>query len=202
MRNTSFNSNSLRETEKAHLPDGKPKLLNQVRNVIRTKHYSIRTEQSYTDWIKRYIFYHNKQHSENLNEKHISEFLTHLAVQKNVASSTQNQALCAILFLYKNVLQIPVGELENLTRAKRPEKLPVVFTQDETRQILLQLNGVNWLMGQMIYGTGLRVMECVRLRVKDVDFSYKQIVVRDGKGNKDRVTMLPNLITKEPMPST
>jgi site-specific recombinase XerD len=186
MRNTSFNSNSLRETEKAHLPDGKPKLLNQVRNVIRTKHYSIRTEQSYTDWIKRYIFYHNKQHPENLNEKHISEFLTHLAVQKNVASSTQNQALCAILFLYKNVLQIPVGELENLTRAKRPEKLPVVFTQDETRQILLQLNGVNWLMGQMIYGTGLRVMECVRLRVKDVDFSYKQIVVRDDKDFKQK----------------
>ncbi len=175
----------------------KPRLLDQVRNVIRCKHYSIRTEHSYLDWIKRYILFHNKKHPQDMDEEHISAFLSHLAVMKKVASSTQNQALCAIVFLYRDVLKKDLGEFQNLIRAKKPEKLPVVFTQEETKQVLLQLNGVHWLMGQLLYGAGLRVMECVRLRVKDVDFGYRQIVVRDGKGRKDRITMLPNIITEE-----
>lgn len=175
----------------------KPRLLDQVRNVIRCKHYSIRTEHSYLDWIKRYILFHKKQHPQDLDEKHISAFLTHLAVAKKVASSTQNQALCALVFLYRDVLKKELGEFEDLVRAKKPEKLPVVFTQEEVKQVLLQMNGVNWLMGQLLYGAGLRVMECVRLRVKDIDFGYNQIVVRDGKGKKDRVTMLPNIIVDE-----
>jgi integron integrase len=175
----------------------KPRLLDQVRNVIRSKHYSIRTEHSYLDWIRRYILFHNKQHPQDLGEEHISMFLSHLAVAKKVASSTQNQALCAVVFLYRDVLKKDLGEFQNLIRAKRPEKLPVVFTQEETKQVLLQLNGVHWLMGQLLYGSGLRVMECVRLRVKDVDFGYNQIVVRNGKGQKDRVTMLPKIIIEE-----
>jgi len=174
-----------------------PRLLDQVRNVIRCKHYSIRTEQSYVDWIKRYIYFHKKQHPKDMGERQISEFLTHLAVERKVASATQNQALCALVFLYREVLKKEIGEFENLIRAKKPQKLPVVFTREEVRQILLQLSGVTWLMGQIIYGAGLRIMECVRLRVKDVDFGYGQIVVRDGKGMKDRVTMLPELIVEE-----
>jgi integron integrase len=177
-----------------HEDASKPRLLDQVRNSIRCKHYSIRTEQSYINWIKRYIFFHGKQHPQNLNENHISEFLTYLAVQKKVASSTQNQALCALVFLYREVIKKDLGQFENLVHAKRPSKLPIVFTRDEVRTILLQLDGVQWLMGQLLYGAGLRVMECVRLRIKDIDFGYKQIVVRDGKGHKDRVTMLPEVV--------
>ena len=176
---------------------GKPRLLDQVRDVIRCKHYSIRTEQTYTEWIKRYILFHDKRHPQDLNEKHVSEFLTYLAVHRNVTSSTQNQALCALVFLYRQVLKMDIGDFENVIRAKKPSKLPVVFTRDEVRQILLQLSGVHWLMGQLLYGAGLRVMECVRLRVKDIDFGYNQIVVRDGKGHKDRVTMLPEIIMVE-----
>ena len=175
----------------------KPRLFDMVRNVIRCKHYSIRTEQSYIDWIRRYILFHNKRHPRELDEVHISAFLTDLAVNKKVASSTQNQALCALVFLYRDVIEKDLGKFQDLVRAKRPEKLPVVFTRDETKQILLQLSGVNWLMGQILYGAGLRVMECVRLRVKDIDFGYRQIVVRDGKGQKDRITMLPNIIIDE-----
>jgi integron integrase len=174
--------------------EGKPRLLDQVRDVIRCKHYSIRTEQSYVDWIKRFIYFHNKQHPKDMGETHISAFLTHLAVDRKVASSTQNQALCALVFLYRDVIKKEVGEFENLIRAKKPPKLPVVFTREEVKQILLQLEGIHWLMGQLLYGAGLRIMECVRLRIKDVDFGYGQIVVRDGKGGKDRVTMLPGII--------
>jgi integron integrase len=172
----------------------KPRLLDQVRDSIRRKHYSIRTEQSYIDWIKRFIYFHDKQHPRDLNESHITEFLNFLAVQKKVASSTQNQALCALVFLYREVIKKDLAQFEDLVHAKRPGRLPVVFTADEIRTILLQLDGVNWIMGQLLYGAGLRVMECVRLRVKDVDFGYKQIVVRDGKGRKDRVTMLPEIV--------
>ena len=146
----------------------KPRLLDQVRDVIRCKHYSIRTENTYTEWIRRYIRFHNKRHPKDLNEQHISAFLTHLAVNRKVASSTQNQALCALVFLYRQVLKIDLGDFGNVIRAKKPSRLPVVFTRDEVRQILLQLNGVHWLMGQLLYGAGLRVMECVRLRVKDM----------------------------------
>jgi integron integrase len=172
----------------------KPRLLDQVRDTIRRKHYSIRTEQSYIDWIKRFIYFHNKQHPRDLNESHITDFLNFLAVKKKVASSTQNQALCALVFLYREVIKKDLAQFEDLVHAKRPSRLPVVFTPDEIRAILLQLDGVTWIMGQLLYGAGLRVMECVRLRVKDVDFGYKQITVRDGKGHKDRVTMLPEIV--------
>ena len=185
-------------SEHQHTENDQPRLLDLVRNIVRCKHYSIRTEQTYVDWIKRYIFFHKKQHPAQLGETHISEFLTHLAVDKKVASSTQNQALCALVFLYREVLKKDLGEFENLVRAKKPQKLPVVFTREEVKAVLLQLEGVPWLMGQLLYSAGLRLMECVRLRVKDVDFGYKQIVVRDGKGHKDRVTMLPE-ITIEPL---
>jgi integron integrase len=194
--NNHLNSNDNLQNDN-HQMERNPRLLDQVRNVIRCKHYSIRTESSYIDWIKRYIYFHNKQHPQNLDEKHISSFLTHLAVEKRVASSTQNQALCALVFLYRHVLNKEIGDFDNLVRAKRPQKLPVVFTRDEVRCVLLQLQGVNWLMGQVLYGSGLRVMECVRLRVKDIDFGYGQIVVRNGKGKKDRVTMLPQIIVDE-----
>ncbi|HDL85523.1 MAG TPA: hypothetical protein ENH11_04230 [Candidatus Acetothermia bacterium] len=174
-------------------PSQEPRLLDQVRNAIRRKHYSIRTEQTYIDWIKRYIFFHNKQHPKEMGEREISDFLTYLAVKRKVSSSTQNQALCALVFLYKQVLKIELAEFD-LTRAKKPAKLPVVYTREEVRSILIQLEGVNWIMGQLLYGAGLRLMECMRLRVKDVDFGYKQITVRDGKGSKDRMTMLPEII--------
>ena len=169
----------------------KPKLLDQVRNVIRYKHYSIRTEESYVHWIKRYIFFHKKRHPQEMGCEEVSQFLTYLAVELNVASSTQNQAFSAILFLYRYVLKKELGLLRNVTRAKKPAKLPVVFTQDEIKNIVVQLDGINWLMANLLYGAGLRLRECLQLRVKDVDFGYKQIVVRDGKGHKDRVTMLP-----------
>ena len=191
----SFDDNSI---SKNCLEDRQtPRLLDQVRNVIRYKHYSIRTERSYSDWIKRYIYFHNKQHPKDMDERHICAFLTHLAVDKKVASSTQNQALCALVFLYRQVLKKEVGDFDNMVRAKMPSKLPVVFTREEVKHVLLQLEGVNWLMGQVLYGAGLRVMECVRLRIKDIDFGYRQIVVRDGKGKKDRVTMLPEIIVDE-----
>lgn len=174
-----------------------PRLLDQVRDAIRLKHYSIRTEHAYIDWIKRYILFHKKQHPKDLGERHINCFLTHLAVNRRVASSTQNQALCAIVFLYREILKIKLGDFGEIAWAKKPSKLPVVFTREEVKQILLQLNGTSWLMGQLLYGAGLRVMECVRLRVKDVDFGYGQIVVRDGKGKKDLVTILPEIIVDE-----
>lgn len=174
----------------------KPKLLDQVQNTIRLKHYSIRTEQSYIQWIKRFIIFHNKRHPKDMGEKEITEFLTHLAVRENVSSSTQNQALCALLFLYREVLQEDIGWLDDIERAKRSKRLPVVFTREEAKKILLRLEGTKWLMASLLYGTGLRLMECVRLRVKDVDFSYNHIVVREGKGDKDRITMLPESLKK------
>jgi len=172
----------------------KPKLLEQLRDKIRMKHYSIRTEKAYVGWNLRYIFFHNKRHPKEMGAREIEQFLSHLAVQKNVAASTQNQALSAILFLYKEVLGINVSWLEDVTRAKRPEKLPVVFTRDEARSVMAHLDGIPWLLACLFYGAGLRLMEGVRLQIKDIDFGYKQIVVRDGKGEKDRVTMLPKVV--------
>lgn len=172
----------------------KPKLLDEVRGVLRTLHYSYKTEKAYIDWVKRYIYFHNKHHPKDMGADEISVFLTHLAVKDNVAASTQNQALCAIVFLYKNVLKTNAGEFRNISWAKKPRRLPVVFTADEARVILNQLNGVNRLMVMLLYGAGLRLNECLQLRVKDVDFEYKQITVRSGKGNKDRVTLLPEKI--------
>jgi integron integrase len=170
---------------------GNPKLLDQVRDVIRRKHYSLRTEQSYTDWIRRFILYHQKRHPREMAEVEITQFLTHLARDGRVAASTQNQALSAILFLYKEVLQQKIGWLENVERAKTPVRVPVVLTRDEVHKLFAQLHGTHRLMAGLLYGSGFRLMECVRLRVKDVDFGYARITVRDGKGAKDRVTMLP-----------
>ncbi|MGH8612285.1 MAG: integron integrase [Gammaproteobacteria bacterium] len=165
--------------------------MDQVRERLRLKHYSIRTEQAYRDWIKRYILFHGKRHPAAMGKEEVEGFLTHLAVERKVAASTQNQALSAILFLYKEVLGRELEWLDNVQRAKRPARVPVVLTEAEVRALLGQLEGRHWLMASLLYGAGLRLMECVRLRVKDIDFGYAQITVRDGKGEKDRVTMLP-----------
>jgi integron integrase len=169
----------------------KPKLLDQVRDIIRRRHYSIRTKQAYVDWIKRFILYHDKRHPRDMAEEEVTEFLTHLARDRKVASSTQNQALSALLFLYKDVLKQEIGWLENVERARRPAKMPVVLSHAELKRVFAHMHGVPKLMAGLLYGSGLRLMECIRLRVKDVDFELAQITVRDAKGGKDRVTMLP-----------
>jgi integron integrase len=168
-----------------------PKLLDVVRDRIRVKHYSIRTETQYVQWIRRFILFHGKKHPRDMGAPEVEAFLTHLAVEGNVAAATQNQALSALLFLYKEVLGIDLPWLDNVTRAKRPQRLPVVMTREEVHAVLDRIEGVYGLMARLLYGTGMRLMECVRLRVKDVDFSRGEILVRDGKGAKDRVTMLP-----------
>lgn len=174
------------------LSPGKPKkLLDQTRDAMRLKHYSIRTERSYCDWIERFIRFHNLQHPSEMGAKEVTEFLTDLARNGRVAASTQNQALSAILFLYKEVLKQKIEWLENVERAKRPVRQPVVLTKDEVHKVFAHLHGMPRLMAGLLYGSGLRLMECVRLRIKDVDFGYARITVRDGKGAKDRVTMLP-----------
>jgi integron integrase len=169
----------------------KPKLLDHVRYALRTKHYSIRTEEAYVQWIRRFILFHNKRHLKDMGAKEVSQFLSDLAVTRHVAATTQNQALSAILFLYQEVLRQEIGWLDEVVRAQKPRKLPVVLTQEEVKAVLHGLSGTAWLMASLLYGSGLRLMECLRLRVKDVDFAYNQIVVRDGKGDKDRVTVLP-----------
>lgn len=169
-------------------------LLELVRSVIREKHYSIRTEKSYIDWIKRYIIFHNKRHPAAMSGKEINRFLAHLALKENASASTQNQALCAIIFLYKNVLKQDPGDLGELVWAKKPKKIPVVLSRDEIKRMLPHLSGTNLIMANLLYGSGLRLMECLRLRIKDIDFEYSQLVVRDGKGQKDRVTTLPEII--------
>jgi integron integrase len=169
----------------------KPKLLDQVRLAIRTRHYSIRTEEAYVQWIKRFILFHHKRHPKEMGADEVSQFLSDLAVQRHVAASTQNQALSAILFLYQEVLKQDIGWLDDVVRAKKTKKLPVVLTREEVKAVVTILSGSKWVMANLLYGSGLRLMECIRLRVKDVDFSYNHIVVRDGKGDKDRVTMLP-----------
>jgi integron integrase len=169
----------------------KMRLLDSVRETIRRKHYSLRTESTYIDWIKRYILFHRKRHPAEMGAPEMEQFLNYLAVQKKVAASTQNQALSALVFLYREVLRKDFEWMENLERAKRPARLPIVLTEIEVHTVLAQLDGQLWLMASLLYGAGLRLMECVRMRVKDIDFEYRQITVRDGKGNKDRVTMLP-----------
>ncbi len=168
-----------------------PKLLDQVRGKIRLKHYSIRTEQSYVDWIRRYILFHGKHHPKDMGAQQVEAFLTHLAVEGRVAASTQNQAKSALLFLYREVLGVELPWLDNVERAKAPKRLPVVLTREEVQAVLARLEGTHWLIASLLYGAGLRIMEAVRLRVKDVEFSRREILVRDGKGFKDRVTMLP-----------
>ncbi|MDR4510064.1 MAG: phage integrase N-terminal SAM-like domain-containing protein, partial [Candidatus Brocadiaceae bacterium] len=167
------------------------KLLDQVRDVIRKKHYSIRTEQAYVDWTRRYILFHNKRHPKDMGEKEISQYISFLATEKNVAASTQNQAFNALVFLYKQVLHIELGEFGQTERAKKPERLPTVMTKTEIGRVLASMSGMHQLMAKLLYGCGLRLMECVRLRVKDIEFEQSQLFVRDGKGMKDRSTMLP-----------
>ena len=176
----------------------KPKLLDQVRQAIRTRHYSYMTEKAYVGWIKRFIFFHNKRHPAEIGEPEIAQFLSGLAQESHVSASTQNQALNAVLFLYHAVLGKEMGYVGGVVRAKRPKRLPVVLTREEVKSILGLLDGLEWIMGMLLYGAGLRLMECLRLRVKDIDFSRNEIRVRSGKGDKDRVTMLPSAV-KEPL---
>lgn len=175
-----------------------PKLMDQVRAIIRLRGMSYRTEQAYTDWIKRFILFHDKRHPKDMGVEEIRAYLTHLALERDVAPSTQNQALHALLFLYKQVLEIALPHLGALPVARKQPKLPVVFSRDEVYAVLAQLSGEKWLMASLLYGSGLRLMECLRLRVKDLDFDRNIITVREGKGAKDRVTMLP-LPLKEPL---
>jgi integron integrase len=168
-----------------------PRLLHRVRERIRFKHYSLRTEAAYVDWIKRFIVFHGKQHPSDLGAQEVEAFLTYLAVKRNVASSTQNQAKSAILFLYKEVLLTELPWLDGIQAARTSRKLPVVLTPEEVANLLNQLHGIHALIGRLLYGTGLRIMEALRVRVKDVEFAHQQIIVRDGKGGKDRMTMLP-----------
>ena len=171
--------------------DAKPRLLDIVRARIRAKHYSYRTEEQYVDWIRRFILYNGKRHPAEMSAPEVSQYLTHLAVERRVSASTQNQALAAILFLYRHVLEIDLPWVDNVLRARTPQRVPVVLSRREVQALVAQLEGVCHLVGQLLYGSGLRLMEALRLRVKDVDFEYSQIVVRDGKGQKDRVTILP-----------
>lgn len=170
---------------------GAPRLLDRVRTAIRTRHYSIRTEEAYVAWIRRFVLFHGKRHPTEMGEPEINAFLSHLAIEDHVSSNTQNQALAALLFLYRNVLAIPFPRIENLIRAKKPQRLPVVLTRDETARVLGKMNGLPRLIAILLYGSGLRLLEGLRLRVKDVDCGLNQILVRDGKGARDRVTMLP-----------
>jgi len=173
-----------------------PRLLERVHQAIRARYYSRRTEEAYVHWIRRFIYFNGKRHPEVLGEAEVTAFLNHLAADRKVAAATQNQALSAILFLYREVLGRELAWLDGVQRPTRPPRLPVVLTRGEVERLLAQLTGTHWLIASLLYGAGLRVMECLRLRVKDVDLSYRQILVRDGKGEKDRVTMLPGKLVQ------
>jgi integron integrase len=174
-----------------------PRLLDQVRERIRFLHYSIRTEQAYVDWIKRYIIHNGKRHPSGLGATDVEAFLTHLAAKRNVSSSTQNQAQSAVLFLYRQVLGIELPWLEGIVRAKRPARLPVVLTRREVTAVLRALHGHHRLIGRLLYGTGMRLLEALRLRAKDVELERGRILIRNGKGAKDRITMLPRELRGE-----
>jgi len=173
------------------MPSHRLSLLDQVRAVIRLRHYSIRTEEAYVNVIRRFIIYHQKRHPKEMGVDEIRQYLSHLATADHVAASTQNVALSALLFLYREVLLIDLPLIEGVERAKRPQRIPVVLTPEEVKGVLAQMTGTHHLMASLLYGAGLRLMECVRLRVKDLDFAYRQIIVRDGKGERDRRTILP-----------
>jgi integron integrase len=175
----------------APVTTGKPKLLGQLAQVLRSRHYSPRTEQTYCHWVRRFIFFHQIRHPAEMGETEINAFLTHLAVKEKVSASTQNQALSALLFLYRHVIGRELGDLGEVIRARRPKHVPVVMTRDEVKAVLAQLTGDKWLMASLMYGAGLRLMECLQLRVKDIDLARCEITIRDGKGGKDRRTMLP-----------
>jgi integron integrase len=168
-----------------------PRLMDEMRDALRSRHYSKRTEKAYCLWVKRYIHFHKLRHPAEMTEPEINAFLTHLAVDEKLSASTQNQALSAILFLYRHVIFYELGDLGDIARARTPKRLPVVLTREEVRAVLGQMEGETWLMASLMYGTGMRLMECLRLRVLDVDFELNEITVRCGKGAKDRVTMLP-----------
>jgi len=175
-----------------------PGLLERVRAAIRTRHYSYRTEKSYLQWIVKFVRFHGARDPSEMGENEITLFLNHLAVQGNVSSSTQNQALCAIVFLYKHVLNKDLDDFGELIWAKKPIRIPVVFTKEEVRSLMGQLNGTCWIMAMLLYGAGLRLRECLHLRVKDLDFGYNQITVREAKGRKDRIVPLPQKL-KDPL---
>jgi len=189
---------SVREPPPSIVQRPGPRLLDQVRAAIRTKHFSRRTETAYVGWIRRFILYHGKRHPAEMGEGEIAQFLTTLAVRGKVSPSTQNQALAALLFLYRDVLRREVGWVANVVRAKPGQRLPVVLSREEVKAVLGAMRGTPWLMAMLLYGAGLRLLECARLRVKDVDFAQNQITVRAGKGNKDRVTILAAAV-KEPL---
>lgn len=190
--NNKKGQNSLEKTTSSN----SPRLLDLVRARIRAKHYSRRTELSYVHWIKRFILFHGKRHPVEMGKVEVEAFLSHLAVQRNVASSTQNLALAALLFLYKEVLEVDLPWLDNVTRAKKPKRLPTVLSRNEVSQVLEQVEGTTGLIIRLLYGAGLRLSEALRLRVKDVDIEMSQITVRDGKGGKDRVTVLPTALVE------
>ena len=175
----------------------KPKLLTQINQKMRAASYSPKTIKSYVKWIKEYIVFNNTRPPEELGKENVEKFLTHLAVKRNVSASTQNQALSAILYLYKNIVRQDIGWLNDVVRAHKSKRLPVVFTKDEVRQIFNYLEGTPKLVCSLLYGSGLRLGEALRLRIKDINFEYKQIVVREAKGNKDRITTLPASIIPE-----
>lgn len=176
---------------RALVAPAKPRLLERVRHAIRDRHYSSRTEEAYVGWIKRFIFFSGLRHPLDLGAEHLSAFLSALAVREQVAASTQNQALAALLFLYREVLDRDFPWLDDLVRAKRPSRVPVVLTRSEVRSVLSRIHGVPWLMATLLYGSGMRLLECCQLRVKDLDFGHSHVLVRRGKGDKDRVTVLP-----------
>ncbi len=183
--------------ESGHMAVSKqPMLLEVVRQRIRLKHYSHRTEKSYVHWIRRYVRFHNRRHPRDLGKVEIEAFLTQLAVDRKVSASTQNQAFNALLFLYRDVLALEMPQLDTVQRAKKPQRLPVVLSPEEVRQVLSQLDGKYWIAGNLLYGSGLRLVECLRLRVQDIDFDMHQLCVRGGKGNKDRVTILPETVVE------
>jgi integron integrase len=181
----------LTESRNSSTEIASPRLLDRLHDAIRRRHYSRRTEEAYIHWTKRFIYFHGKRHPCELGEAAVTAFLNHLATDRNVGASTQNQALSALLFLYRETLGTELDWLDGLVRAKCPQRMPVVLTMEEVENILCALEGTQWLMASLLYGTGMRLMECLRLRVKDVDFGYSQILIRDGKGEKDRITTLP-----------
>lgn len=170
--------------------------MDEIRRRLRLKHYSLRTEKVYVAWIRRFILGNGKRHPRSMGAAEVERFLSDLAVRGHVAASTQNQALSALLFLYREVLSIDLPWLDNVVRAKRPQRLPTVLSQDEARRLLAAMDGRPWLIASLLYGTGMRLMECLRLRVKDIDFARHEITVREGKGGKDRHTMLPRSLTE------
>ena len=176
------------------MPEPSITLLDKVRDELRLRHYSIRTEQSYVSWIKRYINFYNRTHPREMGTAEVEKFLTHLAVKENVSASTQNQALSALIFLYRHVLKTEIIDSVDAVRAKRPERLPTVMTRQEAMSVIQAMNGTYQILAMLLYGGGLRAMECLRLRVKDVDFEQNQITIREGKGAKDRVTVLPESV--------